>query len=410
MKKLIILLLVAITTQAQTPSTSITVGHVDSLYSNILGETRKVWVYVPEEIQKGIFLPQRYPVVYLLDGEAHFYSVMGMVQQLSQVNGNTVLPEMILVGITNTNRTRDLTPTHSDYDPFGNADFLKESGGGEKFTEFLKKELIPHIDSLYPTTSYRTLIGHSFGGLTVVNTLIHHTELFNAYVAIDPSMWWDKQKLIRQAESVLKQKSFQDKTLYLATANALNSSITVQQIKEDTSSYTEHTRTIFQLADVVKQSSKSGLTYHSHYYDRDDHGSVPLISTHDALRFIFSYYKIPMELNAYLNKEFDITTVLTTHFNTVTQRMKYQVLPPEPYVNSLGYMSMSLKHWKKAKSLFQLNVKNYPGSANVYDSLADCYAAMGEKQKAIENYTRSLSIKELSHTKQKLEKLIEEEK
>jgi uncharacterized protein len=408
MKKLFILLLLAVTAQAQTPPSGITIGHVDSLYSNILGETRKVWVYVPEEQLPGIHLPSRYPVVYLLDGEAHFYLVMGMIQQLSQVNGNTVLPEMILVGITNTNRTRDLTPTRSEYDPFGNAEFLKESGGGEKFTEFLKKELIPHIDSLYPTTSYRTLIGHSFGGLMVVNTLIHHTELFNAYVAIDPSMWWEKQKLIRQAESVLKQKSFQDKTFYLATANALNSSLTVQQIKEDTSSYTEHTRSIFQLADVVKQSSRSGLTYHSQYYDKDDHGSVPLISTHDALRFIFSYYKIPMDLNAYLNKEFDITTVLTSHFNTVTQRMNYQVLPPEYYVNALGYQFMSLKHWKKAESLFQLNVKNYPTSANVYDSLADCYDAMGEKQKAIENYTRSLTIKELPNTKQKLAKLMAE--
>ena len=82
------------------------IGTIDSLQSNILGEQRKVWVYVPDGAN------QKYPVVYLLDGDAHFYSVVGMIQQLSSVNGNTMCPKMIVVGIPNTDRTRDLTPTH----------------------------------------------------------------------------------------------------------------------------------------------------------------------------------------------------------------------------------------------------------------------------------------------------------
>src|SRR6185369_3299172 len=95
---------------------------------------------------------QRYPVVYLLDGDAHFPSVVGLVQQLSQVNGNTVVPEMIVVAIPNTDRTRDLTPTHVSTDaPFMDSNFARTSGGGENFISFIEKELMPHIDSVYPT-------------------------------------------------------------------------------------------------------------------------------------------------------------------------------------------------------------------------------------------------------------------
>ncbi|QJD94769.1 alpha/beta hydrolase [Mucilaginibacter robiniae] len=107
---------------------------------------------------------------------------------------------MIVVAITNTDRTRDLTPTNSLTEPGGkhNEEF-KNSGGGEQFISFIEKELMPHVDSLYPTALYKVLIGHSFGALTVVKVLINHTKLFNAYVAIDPSMWWDQQKLLQQA-------------------------------------------------------------------------------------------------------------------------------------------------------------------------------------------------------------------
>jgi predicted alpha/beta superfamily hydrolase len=93
----------------------VTIGTIDSIQSKVLNEQRKIWVYVPSSWHADS--KQRYPVLYLLDGDAHFYSVVGMIQQLSQVNGNTICPEMIVVGIPNTDRTRDLTPTHVDADP-----------------------------------------------------------------------------------------------------------------------------------------------------------------------------------------------------------------------------------------------------------------------------------------------------
>ncbi len=185
-----------LTVQCQ-DNNNIVIGTIDSIQSDILGEQRRVWVYTPNTGMQDIYASQRYPVVYLLDGPGHFYSVVGMIKQLSTTNGNTLCPEMIVVGIENTNRTRDLTPTVSETGPLS-----QNSGGGEKFMAFIEKELMPYIEANYPTEPYRMLIGHSLGGLTAINALIHHTEVFNAYISIDPSMWWDDRRLLGESEAL----------------------------------------------------------------------------------------------------------------------------------------------------------------------------------------------------------------
>jgi len=176
---------------------------------------------------------QRYPVVYLLDGDGHFESVVGMIQQLSQVNGNTIVPEMIIVGIPNTDRTRDLTPTHITSDPpMMDDNSSKNTGGGENFTAFMEKELMPHIDSLYPTQPFRVLIGHSFGGLTVMNIITNHTKLFNAYIAIDPSMWYDKEQFLKTTQNKLAAQKYNGTRLYVGIANTMDEGMTLEKVIE----------------------------------------------------------------------------------------------------------------------------------------------------------------------------------
>lgn len=159
---------------------AIVIGSVDSVTSAVLKEKRKLWVSVPDGGTTSVYAPQRYPVLYLLDGDTWFASTTGVLQRLS--GPLSVCPEMIVVGIPNTNRTRDLNPSTSTTDTeMLPAAVLKTSGGGENFTAFLEKELIPYIDAHYPTTAHRTLIGHSLGGLLVMNTLVHHPSLFDNY-------------------------------------------------------------------------------------------------------------------------------------------------------------------------------------------------------------------------------------
>jgi len=253
MKKILLAILITLSSICAfaQKDNKVTIGTIDSVQSKILNEQRKIWVYVPNAGQ--LDSKQRFPVVYLLDGDAHFYSVVGMIQQLSQVNGNTVCPEMIVVGIPNTDRTRDLTPTHIDAEPpMMDSASAKTSGGGEQFVSFIEKELMPHIDSLYPTEPYKMLIGHSFGGLTAINIAMNHTKLFNSYIAIDPSMWWDKMNFLKATKKALEEKKFAGTTLYLGIANTMDESMNITKVPNDTSVATKHIRSSLDLDKSIK--------------------------------------------------------------------------------------------------------------------------------------------------------------
>jgi predicted alpha/beta superfamily hydrolase len=408
MKNILAFILIAITSlssHAQTDN-KIVIGKVDSVYSTILKESRKVWVYLPN-MKAGMQNPgQRYPVVYLLDGDGHFESVVGMIQQLSQVNGNTIVPEMIIVGIPNTDRTRDLTPTHITSDPpMMDISSSKNTGGGENFTAFMEKELIPHIDSLYPTQPYRILIGHSFGGLTVMNVITNHTKLFNAYIAIDPSMWYDKEQFLKATQNKLASQKYNGTSLYVGIANTMDEGMTLEKLKKDTTVKTRHIRSIFAMDKFIKANAQNGLKYSSKYYPDDDHGSVPLISEYDGLRFLFSWYRFKFGIADFMEPGTEVVTRMKQHYQTVSKEFGFKVSPPEMQINGLGYNALSLKQYLKAAALFEMNIENYPESGNVYDSYADVLLAQKDTAKAIVNYQKAYAITKSEDSKQKLDRL-----
>jgi len=389
---------------AQTDN-KIVIGKVDSVYSTILKEQRKIWVYTPN-LKTGMQTSQRYPVVYLLDGEGHFESVAGMIQQLSQVNGNTIVPEMIIVGIPNTNRTRDLTPTHIISDPpMMDSNSSKSTGGGENFTSFMEKELMPHIDSLYPTQPFRVLIGHSFGGLTVMNIITNHTKLFNAYIAIDPSMWYDKEQFLKATENKLASQKYDGTSLYVGIANTMSEGMTLEKLKKDTSVDTRHIRSIFAMDKFIKANPATGLKYASKYYPDDDHGSVPLISEYDGLRFIFSWYRFKFTRADFMDPDTGVVRRMKQHYQVASKEFGFKVSPPEMQINGLGYNALSQKQYAKAAALFKMNIENYPESGNVYDSYADLLVAQNDTINAITNYQRAFAITKSEDTKQKLDQL-----
>src|SRR5690606_28786258 len=143
-------------------------------------------------------------------------------------------PPMIIVGIPNTNRITDLTPTAAE----NNSDGLQNTGGGEKFISFLEKELMPYIESSYPTAPYKILMGHSLGGLMVMHTLVYHNNLFNAFVPIDAAIWWDDHKILKEAKIVLEKDNYENKTLFLAIANRMEKGVDTTAVQSDTSEKT----------------------------------------------------------------------------------------------------------------------------------------------------------------------------
>lgn len=404
---LIILLFTTISVHAQRVLNGhINLGVVDSVQSKILGEKRDFWVYVPGGAPNDFFTKPQYPMVYVLDGDGHFAALVGMLQEFSELNGNTATPKMIVVGIRNTDRTRDLTPTHSLIDYKGRVDSsLKTSGGGEKFTAFIQQELMPHIDSVYPTAPYRTLIGHSFGGITAMNIFLNHTDLFNNYITIDPSMCWDNSVLLKQSHDKLKAKRFAGKSLYLAIANTMPPGMDTATARRDTSGETAHIRAILHLADELKSNPGNGLNWKYRYYDDDGHSSVPVIAMCDGLRFLFNFYKYPNDVAMQLfdpKAKVDIATFFPKHYAMLSAKMGYAVKPPEDMLNFMGYYFMQSGAMDKSFAAFAANIQFYPASNNVYDSMGDYYATKKDKAKAIEFFRKALKIKEAKETRDKL--------
>ncbi|MBG0787786.1 MAG: alpha/beta hydrolase, partial [Anaerolineaceae bacterium] len=161
-----------------------------SLRSEILGEDRKIYLQLPEgygQVQK------KYPIFVVLDGEWLFEIVRANLLFYSdiEVMGN-ILPEMILVGIENTDRDRDFVPTPDPQDP----PIFKTAGKADIFAEFLTQELLPYLEHEYDTLPNRTVLGWSFSGLFALYTAVQHQDLFNNYLCLGPAIWWDDELVI----------------------------------------------------------------------------------------------------------------------------------------------------------------------------------------------------------------------
>jgi len=222
-----------------------------------------------------------------LDGEMNFQYSAPIVSFLSK-GVYASIPNMIVVGINNTDRTRDLTPTNA---PIGDpADkkikLFTSSGGAENFKKFLKDELIPTIDSSYRTNGYKILSGHSFGGLFAIHTLITTPELFNAYIALDPSLWWDNGKTLQDAELFLQKNSLKGKSLYIGLANTPSS-------PRDLAS--NHPQAIQQFTKEILPKEQSKLRWDWKFYEDEDHGTISLPAFYDALKFLYKGFQLPVK-------------------------------------------------------------------------------------------------------------------
>jgi uncharacterized protein len=385
----------------------IAIGRTDSLHSEVLDETRNIWVYVPDEASGGIYGKSTYPVLYLLDGPSHFHAVTGL---LNDLGNNGLVPRMVVVAIPNTDRTRDLTPTHMD-EMSGDSSFVATSGGGEEFLEFMEKELIPYVEENYPVTGYRTFVGHSFGGLTAVYALFSHPWMFSNYVAIDPSMWWDNWLLVKETDAVLEKPEMEGKALFVGVANTMEEGMDISRVREDTARTSEHIRAILSFISKLDQKKDSPLVFGWKYYPEDDHGSVPLITEYDAFRFLFPWYRLE-GLDEFFREDAPddpepLQQALDSHYMEVSEHFGYPVLPPEPDVNSLGYNLMNSDKPAMARAMFELNIRNYPESANVYDSMGDFYLVQQDTLKAMAMFRKALELGDSPVTLEKLSQLEE---
>lgn len=193
-----------------TPAAPLVIGETWTIASTVLGETRRINVYVPPEAPPG----QALPLLVMPDGglREDFLHVAGLLQ-VGASNGTT--RPFLLVGIENTERRRDLT---------GPSDVAKDRaiapriGGSQAFRDFIRGELLPEVARRYRTTGERAIAGESLAGLFVVETLVREPDLFDTYVAIDPSLWWNGGRLLRDV-AAHAPVGLAGKTLYVAASS-----------------------------------------------------------------------------------------------------------------------------------------------------------------------------------------------
>ncbi len=392
--------LMVFTLLSKAQSDKIEIGTIDTLFSTTLNEKRPIWIYTPYNKADTNRNKVKYPVIYLLDGDWHFVSVVGMLQQLSYINGNTVCPEAIVVGIPITDRYRDMTPCRD-------STMSMTSGGYENFISFINNELFPYIDSVYPTAPYRVLIGHSLGGLTVINTLIRHQEMFNSYIAIDPSMWWSNQASLKETGKELPVSMYENTSLFVAMANTMEAGVDTAKVRSDNTRNTLPIRSILELSDQLKSAGNNKLNYEVKYYPNENHGSIPLIATYDALHFIFGFYNLRLTKSDYADTTMSLAHRVEQHYENISEKMGYRVDPSENTLLTLGYTSLYLKNTALAEHFFNLDIKIYPDSFAGYDTLGNYYLAVGDKDKAIEMFKKALTIDDNSETREKLESIAE---
>ncbi len=178
--------------------TPVDAGKSYSIPSTVLGETRVVDIQLPAGYAANP--NRRYPVLVVLDGEFEFPIAAAMARFYASV---THLPPLIVVGVRNTDRTRDLTTAPAP--GFAKPPEVETAGGADRFLRFLSDELLPYVDRQYRTVPMRVLVGHSLGGLFALHALATRPALFTGYLIMEPAAWWNNQKEFREARAALAQ-------------------------------------------------------------------------------------------------------------------------------------------------------------------------------------------------------------
>ena len=363
-------LLLLISTAIAQPATG-TVKKL-TIKSAVLGEDRVILVRTPVGYETNKL---NYPVLYMTDGDAHMGHTASTIEFLVR-NGR--MPDVIVVGVTNTDRTRDLTPAKSSVKNAAGQLQNPTAGGADNFLKFFETELIPEIEKQYRVQPYRILAGHSFGGLFAIHAMITKTSLFNSYIAVSPSLQWENGEALKRAEDFLKNQKELKVTLFTSLGNEPGG------IGESFDRFKE----------VLSKTSIKGFEWQADRMDDEDHGSVVLRSHYVGLRKVYEGWSGPRDMKS--GAVLGGLEGADAHYKKLSEKFGYRIPVPENLINQIGYQLLDGKP-QEAIAAFKANVERYPDSANVYDSLAEAYERGGQIDLAEPLYQKAQILGERNH-------------
>ncbi|MFT3980693.1 MAG: alpha/beta hydrolase-fold protein [Ferruginibacter sp.] len=245
-------------------SKPLVIGQVRKFHSAILNEERTLNIYLPYDFDSS----KTYPVLYLLDGsmDEDFIHITGLAQFFNLM---FTMPECIIVGIANVDRKRDFT-FQSDLPEMKKT--IPTGGHSDAFIRFVENELQPYIEKSFPVNATRYLIGQSLGGLVAAEILLKKPELFTHYFIISPSLWWDKESLLKAAPALLKQHTNVEKFVYISAG------------KKEPPVMPKDAR---QLYNLLNASGLSKMKLHLNLMAEEDHGTILHRSIYEAFLLLF---------------------------------------------------------------------------------------------------------------------------
>jgi predicted alpha/beta superfamily hydrolase len=355
------------------PPSIIPAGERHPLHSAILGDDRVIYVWTPESDDPS----RRYPVLYLTDAPTEFDPTRSSVEFLAN---NAEIPEMIVVGVTNPDRTRDLYATQADFKwdaltiPFPN------SGKADRFVDFFQRELIPWVEANYHTTPFRILAGTSAGGNFALHAMRTKPSLFQAVMVASPWLAWDDRKEAKALVSFFATTKTPVHALFFSDANE------GPQMKFDIDS----------LSAALQARNDPSLRWASATYPNETHETTALKSYYDGLRMIFAGWSYPTDpqTHAFIGS----LDKMRVYYERLGERLGMTVHPPEPLVNALGYQNLRVNKVDAALVAFRYNAEEYSQSPNTWDSLAEALDLAGKSDEALKSYQKAVAIAEAEHS------------
>lgn len=348
-------------------------GEKLTFHSKVLKEDRIVLIRLPRGYQES---KRRFQVLYLLDAEFFFQQAVSAVQFLSEwryLGGGHRIPQLIIVGIVNVDRNRDYTPT---YYPVHGPSRFPTSGGGEKFLKFLETELIPLINARCRTQPYKIISGWSFGGLFTVHTFLEKPDLFEAYLAVSPSLWWDNQLPVKRAAALIKQSKISAKPLVVTLGEGEMAGDMGRSVNRG-------------FVPLMKKNSIKGLAFTYVKIPDASHSFAPYKAFYEGLQALYANWVLPGDV---VNRG---AGAIETFYADLSKKYGHKVEMPESSYLSIARALFSEGKVEEGMDMVILCAQRYPESSyphyqlgrfyqqqNKLKPAGDCYRKACEKEKA----------------------------
>ncbi len=323
-----------------------------TINSSVLSQERQLQVLVPESYYSN---PKAtYPVIYLMDGDYNFHGISGMLDLLA--GKGQLIPDVILVGIADKGTSlyrQYMTP--SVYDSKAKA----SEGRAAEFLRFITEEVQPKINKTYRTADHSTLVGHSMGGLFVLNAMLETPAAFNNYVAISPSVWVAEQGIVAKAKEKIPTAEHQPVTLFLSLGD-------------------ETRMGQYDFINVLDVNQPSLIDWQFRHYPDESHNSVGIIALRDSLKLLFKdWYVVEKKLNT-----FETPDALVKHYQEVMAKFNFSQPMPSTSVQQLFRHHYRQKQVDKLPDFIERTSQKLPASKQALVAMHAKYVGHFESPKA----------------------------